>query len=166
MQQEHGFAKRARAGTIWVYSFGRIATGIKNNLLGTWLLIYYNQVLGLDALLVSAAIAIALVIDAISDPFVGVLSDRTRSRWGRRHPFMYAAIIPFALCYYLLLQDPGEISDSALFLRLLGLMVCLRIAMTFYEVPRVALAPELTKDYDQRNQISGLGMAFAWLGFI
>ena len=110
------------------------------------------------------AIGIALVIDAISDPFVGIWSDRVKTRWGRRHPFMYGAIIPFALCYYLILQDPGEISDSALFTRLLILMVLMRIAMTFYEVPRGALAPELTKDYDQRNKIAGIGMALGWVG--
>ena len=117
---------------IWTYGFGSISVGIKNNLLGTWLLIYYNQVLGLDAILVSGAIAIALVVDAISDPFVGIWSDRVRSRWGRRHPFMYASIIPFSLCYYLILQDPGEISDSQMFTRLLILMILMRVAMTFY----------------------------------
>ena len=81
MQETLGNAQRAQGKTIWVYSFGAIGVGIKNNLLGTWLLIYYNQVLGLDALLVSSAIAIALVVDAVSDPLIGVLSDRMRSRW-------------------------------------------------------------------------------------
>ena len=156
--------QKASNGTIWTYGFGSISVGIKNNLLGTWLLIYYNQVLGLDALLVSSAIAIALVVDAISDPFVGIWSDRVRSRWGRRHPFMYASIIPFSLCYYLILQDPGDISDGEMFTRLLVLMILMRIAMTFYEVPRAALVPELSKDYDQRNNFSGVGMALGWLG--
>ena len=115
MEERNLKAQSASTGTMWTYGFGSIGVGIKNNLLGTWLLIYYNQVLGLEAMLVSVAIAIALVVDAISDPFVGVWSDRVRSRWGRRHPFMYGAVnIPFALCYYLILQDPGDISDSAL----------------------------------------------------
>ena len=157
-------AQQATTGTIWTYGFGSISVGIKNNLLGTWLLIYYNQVLGLDALLVSSAIALALVVDAISDPFVGIWSDRVRSKWGRRHPFMYISIIPFSLCYYLILQDPGDISDSEMFSRLLILLVLMRIAMTFYEVPRAALVPELTKDYDQRNWFAGAGMALGWLG--
>ena len=164
MEEKSIRVQMASNRTIWTYGFGAIGVGIKNNLLGTWLLIYYNQVLGLDAILVSLAIAIALVVDAVSDPFVGVWSDRVRSRWGRRHPFMYASIIPFSLCYYLILQDPGEISDSSMFTRLLVLMILMRISMTFYEVPRGALAPELTKDYDQRNKISGVGMALGWIG--
>ena len=164
MAEEGIKAQQASNKTIWTYGFGSISVGIKNNLLGTWLLIYYNQVLGLDAILVSGAIAIALVVDAISDPFVGIWSDRVRSRWGRRHPFMYASIIPFSLCYYLILQDPGEISDSQMFTRLLILMILMRVAMTFYEVPRAALVPELSKDYDQRNNFSGVGMALGWLG--
>ena len=157
-------AQSATNGTMWTYGVGSLGVGIKNNLLGTWLLFYYNAVLGLEAWLVTLAIGIALVVDAISDPFVGIWSDRVKTKWGRRHPFMYAAIIPFALCYYLILQDPGEISDTALFLRLLVLMILMRIAMTFYEVPRAALGPELTKDYDQRNKIAGIGMALGWVG--
>lgn len=77
---------------------------------------------------------------------------------------MYAAIIPFAFSYYFILKDPGQIPDSELFFRLLFLLVCLRLSMTFYEVPRGALAPELSKDYDQRNALAAWSMAFGWLG--
>jgi Na+/melibiose symporter-like transporter len=63
-------AKGATNATMFNYGFGAIGVGIKNNLLGVWLLLYYNQVLGLDAILVSAAMALALVVDAVSDPFV------------------------------------------------------------------------------------------------
>ena len=150
--------------TIYTYGVGAIGVGIKNNLLGTWTLIYYNQVLGLDAYLVTIALALALVFDAISDPLIGIWSDRVRTRWGRRHPFMYIAVIPFALSYYFLLADPGDIEDSDLFYRLLLLMLTLRLSMTFYEVPRGALGPELTKDYDQRNKIQGVSMALGWVG--
>ena len=157
-------AHRASLSTQVLYGSGSISVGIKNNLLGTYLLIYYNQVLGLDAGVAALAMAIALAVDAVSDPLVGIWSDRARTRWGRRHPFMYAALVPFAASYYLLLSDPGQISDQALFLRLLVLLVILRLSMTFYEVPRGALAPELSKDYDQRNALSAWAMAFGWLG--
>ena len=90
---------RASTGTMWTYGLGSIAVGIKNNLLGTYLLIYYNQVLEVNALLVTAALFIALMIDAFTDPMVGIWSDRVRSKWGRRHPFMYAAIIPLSLIH-------------------------------------------------------------------
>ncbi len=74
---------RASLSTQVLYGSGSIAVGIKNNLLGTYLLIYYNQVLGLDAGVVALAMAIALVVDAVSDPLVGIWSDRARTRWGR-----------------------------------------------------------------------------------
>ena len=119
-------------------------------MLGTFLLIYYNQVLGLDALTVSFAFFLALVVDAISDPIIGIWSDRTVSKYGRRHPFLYFSIIPFSLAYYFLLAGPapGEIEKSELFWRLVLLLMTLRISMTLFEVPRGALAPELSKDYD------------------
>ena len=155
---------RASLSTQIFYGSGSISIGIKNNLLGTYLLIYYNQVLGLDAGIAALAMAIALTVDAVSDPLVGIWSDRIRTRWGRRHPFMYAALLPFAGSYYLLLTDPGDISDQSLFIRLLVLLIILRLSMTFYEVPRGALAPELSKDYYQRNALSAWGMAFGWIG--
>ena len=68
-------AQKATKTTQFYYGFGSISVGIKNNLLGTFLLIYYNQVLGLDAILTASAMAIALVFDAFSDPLIGIWSD-------------------------------------------------------------------------------------------
>mgnify|MGYP003321053459 FL=1 len=157
-------AQKASIATQFFYGFGSISVGIKNNLLGTFLLIYYNQALGLDAKLASLALFIALVFDAISDPLIGIWSDRTKTRWGRRHPFMYFSIIPFALSYYFILSDPGDISQNDLFWRLVFWLIVLRMCMTLFEVPRGALAPELSKDYDQRNNLAALAMIFGWIG--
>ena len=156
-------AHLATRSTQFFYGFGSLAVGIKNNLLGTFLLIYYNQVLGLDALTVSFAFFLALVIDAVSDPIIGIWSDRTKSKYGRRHPFLYFSIIPFSLAYYYIIAGP-EPGDPNLFWRLVGLLFVLRISMTLFEVPRGALAPELSKDYDQRNTLAALSMMFGWVG--
>ena len=156
-------AQRATKSTQFFYGFGSIAVGIKNNLLGTFLLIYYNQVLGLDAITVSFAFFVALIIDAVTDPIIGIWSDRTKSKYGRRHPFLYFSIIPFSLAYYYLLAGP-EPNDPDLFSRLVLLLFILRVSMTLFEVPRGALAPELSKDYDQRNTLAALSMMFGWAG--
>ena len=159
-------AHLATKSTQFFYGFGSMAVGIKNNLLGTFLLIYYNQVLGLDALTVSLAFGLALIIDAVSDPIIGIWSDRTNSKLGRRHPFLYFSIIPFSFAYYFLIAGPapGEVEQNELFWRLVFLLMILRISMTLFEVPRAALAPELSKDYDQRNTFAALSMMFGWVG--
>ncbi len=157
-------AQRASSGTLNALGFGAIAIGVKNHVFGGWLLVYYNQVLGLDPARAGLALALALVVDAITDPLVGVWSDRAHTRWGRRHPFMYAGIIPFAVSFYALLQPPADLSQNGLFFRLLLLTVAVRVSMTFYEIPRGALGPELTKDYDQRTQMVGWGTAYGWFG--
>src|SRR5580658_4029915 len=79
------------------YGLGTVAFGVKDNGFNYLLLPFYNQVVGLSAPLVGLAILIAMTLDAIIDPMIGQFSDNLRTRWGRRHPFMYAAALPVAL---------------------------------------------------------------------
>ena len=88
--------------TKFYYGFGSISFGIKNNGFSYFVLFVYSSVLGLPAWMAGLALNLVLVADAITDPLVGYYSDRTRSRWGRRHPFMYAAALPVAITYYFL----------------------------------------------------------------
>ena len=90
------------------YGFGAVAYGAKSNGFNYLLLFFYSQVIGLRADLVSLGILIALIFDAVSDPIVGYLSDNTRSRLGRRHPFMYAAGVPVAIAYFFLWSPPEQ----------------------------------------------------------
>jgi GPH family glycoside/pentoside/hexuronide:cation symporter len=153
--------------SLWVklaYGFGSVAYGVKNGGFDYFLLLFYSQVVGLDARLVGVAITTALIIDAVSDPFVGYWSDNLRSRWGRRHPFMYASAIPVSLSYFLLWSPPLDWSQTELFWYLLVLAVFIRTSITLYETPSSALAPELTDDYVQRSSLISFRYYFGWTG--
>ena len=77
------------------------------------------------------ALAIALVVDAVTDPVVGYVSDHTRTKWGRRHPYIYISVIPSSAFYFfLIMADFGE-SQAALFVQLLLLITGLRVSWTF-----------------------------------
>ena len=152
--------------TLFLHSAGSGVVGIKNVIFGTWVLLYYNQVLGLEPYLASIALGVSLFFDAISDPLVGVWSDRFKSKLGRRHPFIYASIFPLAFCIWLLFVPPSSYDQTYLFLKLLTLTVCIRLAITFFETPRAALGPELTKDYDRRNTLNAMGLFFGYGGAI
>lgn len=136
----------------------------------TFLLLYYNQVLGLPAFYVSLALAFALVVDAVTDPLVGSLSDNFRSRWGRRHPFMYAAALPLGVCVYFLFAPPelaaGESRDALLLAWLLVFIVATRVAMTFFAIPWNAMFAEYSDDYRERSAIVSYRFLMAWLGGI
>ena len=146
------------------YGFGAIAYGVKDNGFGFFLLIFYSQVLGVDARLIGLAITIALLLDALSDPVVGYWSDNFRSKWGRRHPFMYASALPVAASFFLLWNPPEGWSDIALFWYVLVISVLIRTCITFYETPSSALAPELSDNYDQRSGLLSLRFFFGWTG--
>ena len=151
-------------GTKLAYGVGSVAYGVKDGGLKYFLLLFYAQVVGMDARLVSLAILIALVFDAISDPIVGYWSDNFRSKWGRRHPFMYAAAIPVAVSYYFIWTPPEGWSDQQLFWYLVTLAVVIRTFITVYETPSTAMAPELSGDYDERSSILSFRYFFGWTG--
>jgi Na+/melibiose symporter-like transporter len=146
------------------YGTGSIGYGIKDVAFRSFLLLYYNQVVGVRAELVSFAILVALVVDAISDPIVGQWSDTVRTRWGRRHPFMLASAIPAAGSLLFLFFPPGGMSDTQTFWYILVVGCCVRTFITFFEIPSSALAPELTADYDERTSIASYRYFFAYLG--
>lgn len=146
------------------YGFGSVAYGIKDQGFKYFLLLFYAQVVGLDARLVSLALLVALATDAISDPVVGYWSDNFRSKWGRRHPFMYAAAIPIVVSYYFLWVPPEDLSQGQLFWYVVLLSVLIRAIITFYETPSAALAAELTQDYNERSSLLGWRYYFGWSG--
>ncbi len=150
--------------TKLLYGLGAIAYGIKANGFSYLLLIYYSQVLGLPQTLVGTAILIALLVDSISDPIVGSASDNFHSRWGRRHPFMYASALPVAIFYYLLWSPPADLSSEQLFFYFLFMSILVRTSITFYEIPSSALVAEFTDDYHQRTSFLSLRHFFAWWG--
>ena len=145
------------------YGLGSVAYGIKDNGFAYFLLLFYGTVVGLEPALAGTALLIALLFDAVSDPLVGYWSDNTRSRLGRRHPFMYASALPVAMCYYLLWQPP-DWGDQGLFFYLLGFAILIRTLITFFETPSSAFMPELTQDYDERTTVQAWRHFFGWAG--
>jgi len=117
--------------------------------------LFYNQVLGVPASLVGTAYLIVSIVDAVSDPIIGTLSDRLQSRWGRRHPFMFASALPIAIAFYCLYQPPESLGETGLFIWLAVFFALLRLGQTLYLIPHDALGAELTDDYAERTSIFG-----------
>ncbi len=147
-----------------LYGVGSIAFGVHVTILSSALMLYYNQVVGLPAAWVGAAIMVTLIFDAICDPLIGEWSDHTRSRWGRRHPFMYASAVPAAVAFYFLFDPPSGWSQSHLLIYMAAMLVTVRVLLSLYEIPSSALGPELTLDYDQRTSLMSSRFFFGTLG--
>ncbi|MEM7001794.1 MAG: MFS transporter [Pseudomonadota bacterium] len=154
--------------SVRLFGLSGLALGIIGNAVTYFLLIFYNQVHGVPAHLVSLALGIALLFDACSDPLVGMWSDRMQSKWGRRHPFILLAGIPLACLYVLLWNPPAWAfgSEAISLLYLTTLLVVFRLVFTLIDVPFNAMLAELTRDYDQRTRMASARMSVAWVGGI
>lgn len=145
-----------------IHGFGAVAFGVKDSGFSFFLLLYYSQVLGMDAGLVGLVLLCALLIDAAIDPILGYLSDRTYTRWGRRLPWLYLAPLPLAFAWIAMWSPPGDEAPTAL--GLLAITATVRILLSACEVPSISLVPEITADYDERTTLFRYRYLFGWLG--
>lgn len=150
-------------GVKLAFGVGEAAEGIKNGSLATFLLFYYSQVLGLSPALTATAVGTSVIMDGLDDPLVGSISDHWKSKWGRRHPFMFVSAVPFALSLFLLFNPLVE-SEGALFVWLIVFTNLTRFALTLFYVPHAALGAEMSNDYAERSSLAGYRVFFTYFG--
>ena len=156
--------RRISQTTKVLYGISAVAYGVRDNSFNSFVLIFYNQVLGLPASLAGLALALTLVADAVLDPVIGMMSDGWRSRWGRRHPFIFAAAVPAALAHFFLWHPPLALHSMGVFWYLLAVSIAVRFLISLFEVPFSALVAEFTTDYDERTSMITYLFVFGWWG--
>ena len=147
------------------YGLGGAVYAVKEAAYVMFVLLFYTQVLGLSGTATGIVLSLSLLWDAVSDPMVGSWSDRFKSRWGRRHPFMIFSTVPMGLGFIALFAPPDFVLDSQLWLAgwLLGCSLWIRTALTFFSIPHYALVAEMTQDYHDRTALMGQRTAFLFL---
>jgi Na+/melibiose symporter-like transporter len=150
---------------LW-FGVGAIGESVTNWIFNVLVFFYYQQIIGLSGTLAGIAVTIGIFSDAITDPLMGSISDRFRSRFGRRHPFMFVAPLPLAAAIYLIFHPPASFLDSqtALFVWFASFTVIMRICSTLFAVPHLAMGAELSDDYIQRSRVMSYNNLFTNYG--
>lgn len=157
--------------TKLAYGSGDMGPAITANILVFFLLYFFTNVAGLPAGMAGSILAIGKIGDAINDPIAGILSDRTRTKWGRRIPWMLFGTIPFGLFFFLQWLVPQFSSDPNLnnwylFAYYIIVATLFNLAYTAVNLPYTALTPELTQDYNERTNLNSFRFAFSIGGSI
>ena len=158
--------------TKLAFGVGAVGEWVYLGMFNTFIGIFYNQALGLPNALIGAAVLIALVGDAISDPTVGVVSDRWRSKLGRRHPFLFAAPLPLAFALWCVFNPPDaltartgadfELGVWPLFCWLALWTTLSRFCVTLYVIPHLALGGEIVRSQYERSQLFSINAMFSY----
>ena len=134
--------------------------------MGFWTLNYLTDTVGLAAAAAGAAVMVGKLWDAVTDPMMGFISDRTRTRWGKRRPYLLFGAVPLALTMWYFFTDPRIESQALLTLWAAIALCALNTAYTVVNIPYSSLTPELTKDYHERSSLNGYRFGFAVIGTI
>jgi len=147
-----------------LYGVGEIPITVLMYLSGVFILFFYNSVMGLPASWVGVGLFVTLALDAITDPLIGHLSDRTRSHLGRRHIYILPGALGMGPCLFLLFSPPRALNHFDLFLWLLGSMIALRATSAIYRIPYLGLGAEISRDYDDRTSTMAVRAIFGLIG--
>jgi GPH family glycoside/pentoside/hexuronide:cation symporter len=166
--QEHfETASKDKISTIQkiIYGFGAFVNNLLGAAIGT-MTIVLNLGLGMNPALVGLLGALPRLVDAFTDPLMGYISDHTKSKWGRRRPYILAGAVLAGIAFALLWQLPRDQSESFYFWFFLIGSIIFYLAYTVFATPWVALGYELTPDYHERTRIMAVQNfmgQFAWL---
>jgi GPH family glycoside/pentoside/hexuronide:cation symporter len=122
---------------------------------------YYTDELGVTAGLLSWVFLVGRIWDAVTDPIMGFISDRTRTRWGRRRPWLLLSALPLWALFYLIWSPSPALSPTGTFVHLLVCYLALYTFWTVFWIPYLSLGLELTTDYHERTRLFGGRQAFA-----
>lgn len=150
--------------TKLAYGVGDFGFALNDTTLGVLFLIFLLDVVGLEPAKAALAIFIGRSWDYINDPIVGYIADRTRSRWGRRRPYLLFGFIPFGLAFMMMWYRPPFESQWALMTYYAFAYFIYDGMFTVVSMPYVALTPELTQDYDERTSLTSYRMTFSLIG--
>ncbi|MFZ4616224.1 MAG: MFS transporter, partial [Rectinemataceae bacterium] len=132
--------------------------------MGFWSLYYLTDTVGVPAAAAGIAVMIGKLWDAVTDPMMGFISDRTRTRWGRRRPWLLFGALPLFLGMWWFFTNP-HIADPLAATIWAALALCfLNTAYTVVNIPYNSLTPELTQDYHERTSLNGFRFGFAVFG--
>ena len=149
------------------FGIGDLGGNLFFTAMGFYSLIYLTDTVGLAASLAGIAILIGKFWDAVTDPMMGFLSDRTRSRWGRRRPYLLFGAVPLLLAMWYFFSAPDYTNAQTTGFLWATLALCiLNTAYTVVNIPYGSLTPEITKDYQERTSLNGFRFSFAVIGTI
>jgi Na+/melibiose symporter-like transporter len=147
------------------YGVGNLATGIAMQILGTYLVFYSTAILHLPGRFIGMVMGVSILWDAVTDPVMGYVSDRTRSkRLGKRHPYLIAGAVGIALTNYLIWNIAPALSPGVKLVLISACILLFKTFMTIYVTPYTALGAELSVDYYERTSIQGIKSIFFILG--
>jgi GPH family glycoside/pentoside/hexuronide:cation symporter len=146
------------------FGVGDLGGNLFFTVMGFYLVNYLTDSFGLAAAAAGTAVALGKVWDAVTDPAVGYLSDRTHTRFGRRRPYMAVGAVFLFIFMILMFTDPGIATETGRFVWALVIYCLLNTAYTLVNIPYGSLTPELTADFDERTTLNGFRMSFAVVG--